>query len=438
MPVVEMDNVVALILAGGEGQRLSILAEERAKPAVPFAGKYRIIDFTLSNCVNSGISRVGVLTQYRPQSLTDHVGLGRPWDLDRRPKGLSLLQPYRGRHSGEWYKGTADAVYQHLPFVEESRAQEVLILAGDHVYRQRYDQMVAFHRAKGAEVTVAVLEVPMDDASRFGLVALNEDEAIVEFEEKPAHPRSCLASMGIYLFSSPVLTEVLGEDARRRGSSHDFGRDILPSLVGRRRLFGYRFSGYWKDVGTVDAYWQANMDFLEDPPPLDLDSGEERIRTRPQDRPPARIGPRGMVQRSLLCHGCIIEGTVRNSVLFQGVVVEEGATVQDAILLDDVVVRRGALVDRSILDKEAVVGEGAVVGHGNDNTPNLDEPESLRSGITLVGKGASVPTEARIGRNCKVMPGVAERDYPPERVVPSGATVHRRGRRFAGASVPAA
>ncbi len=433
-----MDEVLALIMAGGKGHRLSILAEERAKPAVPFAGKYRLIDFTLSNCVNSGISKVGVLTQYRPRSLNDHIGLGAPWDLDRKRRGLSLLQPHTGRRFEGWYKGTADAVYQNLPFVEESRAQQVLILAGDHVYKMRYNEMVAFHRANKADITVGAIEVPLEVGSRFGLMVLDENSEVVAFEEKPSRPRSRLASMGIYLVSSQFLSEVLEEDAHKRGSTHDFGRDILPSLVGRCRVFGHQFHGYWRDVGTVESSWQANMEFLEDPPPLDLAHGEQRIRTHHEERPPALTGPRSTVQQSLLCHGCIIRGSVRHSVLFHGVVIEEGAQVEDSILFDDAVVKSGAAVHRSVLDKESVVGEGARVGYGDDNTPNLEEPENLYSGITLVGKRAMVPAGARIGRNCKIMPGATPADFPLAMLVPSGSTVARESRRPAAARVPVA
>lgn len=431
MSAVDMEGVLALILAGGAGQRLSILAEERAKPAVPFAGKYRIIDFTLTNCANSGISKIGVLTQHLPQSLSEHLGLGVPWDLDRRG-GLSILQPHTGRNRGGWYQGTADAVYQNLNFVERSQARSdeihnllALILAGDHIYKMRYDEMVAFHRARNADVTVGVLEVPREEASRFGVMALGPDGQIIDFEEKPAYPRFTLASMGIYLFSTGLLGRTLREDARRPGSTHDFGRDILPLLIGKARIFGYQFKGYWRDVGTVESFWKANMEFLDDPPPLDLGFGRERVRTRPQDRPPAKIGATAAVQKTLIGHGCIVHGTVRNSVLFQGVLVEPGAVVEDSILFDDAVIRRDALLHRVIVDKEAVIGEGAMVGLGNDYTPNHDEPSHLSTGISLVGKRAVIPASARIGRNCKIIPTTEITDFPADGVVASGRTVQR-------------
>ncbi|MFN3974528.1 MAG: glucose-1-phosphate adenylyltransferase [Dehalococcoidia bacterium] len=421
-----MDKVVALILAGGQGQRLSILAEERAKPAVPFAGKYRIIDFTLSNCVNSGIYKVGVLTQYRPHSLLEHIGVGRPWDLDREHAGLSILQPYTGRHFADWYQGTADAIYKNLSFVDEVRADTVLILAGDHVYKMDYNQLIAFHRAKKAQVTVGVIEVPWEEAHRFGTLVLNGEGQVVAFEEKPAHPKSNLGSMGIYVFTRSALRQVLEADARRPGSTHDFGKDILPAIIGEYRVFGYLFNGYWRDVGTVKAYWEANMEFLGEPPPLDLHNGEAPIRTRPQDRPPTWVGPTASLEKALVCHGSRIKGTVRRSVLSQAVVVEEGAVVEDSILFDDVVVQKGAKVRHAIVDKEVLIGEGATVGYTDDNTPNQDEPDTLFSGITLVGKRAVVPPYVHIGRNCKVMPGASPEDFPTDGLVGSGSTVSRK------------
>ncbi|MBI4233230.1 MAG: glucose-1-phosphate adenylyltransferase [Chloroflexi bacterium] len=417
-----MNKVVAMILAGGIGNRLSILVEERAKPAVVFAGKYRIIDFTLSNCVNSGITRVGILTQYRPRSLVEHIGIGRPWELDRERGGVYILQPYVSRGSSDWYRGTADAVYQNLGFIEESQPEDVLILAGDHIYSAGYADMVAFHRFSGAQCTIGVLEVPLEDASRYGIVTLDSEGAVVDFQEKPEHPHSTLASMGIYVFNREALSDVLAGDARRRSSSHDFGRDVVPAMLGRYRVFGHRFSGYWRDVGTVDSYFQANMEFLQDPPPFALDDAEHPIRTRPSEHGPARIGPSATVWNSLICHGCVVEGEVRHSVLSPGVRVCKGARVEDAILFHDALVAPGAAVRHAILDKQVVIGEDAVIGFGSDMTPNAGEPDRLSSGITLVGKGARIPRGARIGRNCKVLPHVGESEFPPG-PVPSGSTI---------------
>ncbi len=431
-----MDGVLALILAGGESARLSILAEERAKPAVLFCGKYRIIDFTLSNCVGSGVSRVGVLTQYNPRSLMEHMGLGAPWGLDRKRGGLAILQPHRARRGlGGWYKGTADAVYQNLDFLKERPAEDVLILAGDHIYKMRYNEMMNFHRVMGADVTIGVVEVPWEEASRFGTLVLDEDSRVMGFQEKAPHPVSRLASMGIYVFSPRVLKEVLEVDAHTRTSSHDFGRDVIPAMMERYAVYGYRFHGYWRDVGTIEAYWKANMEFLQDVPPFELNGGEQGVLTHHQDGPPAMIGPEAMVRLSLLSSGCRIQGTVRRSVLSPGVVVEEGAVVEDSILFDDVVIRKGAFIHYSVVDKEVVVGEGARVGYGDDYSPNGDEPEHLSCGITLVGKRAVVPPGVHIGRNCKIMPEVTAEDFPPGTLVSSGSTVEHRTRRLAVAGV---
>jgi glucose-1-phosphate adenylyltransferase len=416
-----MNRVLALILAGGRGERLSILAEARAKPAVIFGGKYRIIDFALSNCVNSGIFRVGIITQYRPRSLNHHIGIGRPWDLDRSTGGVSLMQPYIGRKASDWYKGTADAVYQNLFFVEESQADQVLILAGDHIYKMRYDDMLEFHRAHKADVTVGVVEVPLEETRRYGVLSLNEDGRIVEFQEKPLHPRSNLASMGIYVFSRECLVEALEEDVHRR-SGHDFGHDVIPTRLGRDRIFGYRFQGYWRDIGTIDAYWQANMDLLADLPELNLYDPENIVRTQDQQRPPMKAGPHSRITRSVLSSGCIVNGYVHNSVLSPGVFVEEGATVADSILFDDCHISGGVVVQRSILDKTVFVGPHSHLGWGDDYAPNQDEPEVLHSGITIVGKQARIPAGIRIGRNCIIGPMAREEDFPAD-YVPSGSSI---------------
>jgi glucose-1-phosphate adenylyltransferase len=420
-----MSRVLALILAGGRGERLSILAEERAKPAVVFGGKYRIIDFALSNCINSGLFRVGILTQYRPRSLNNHIGIGRPWDLDRSTGGASLLQPYIGRKASDWYKGTADAVYQNLYFVEESQADQVLILAGDHIYKMRYEAMLEFHRSHKADVTVGVVEVPLEEGRRFGVLSLDKNDRIVDFQEKPSHPQSNLASMGIYVFKRESLVEALEEDAHRR-SGHDFGHDVIPARLGRDRVFGYRFGGYWRDIGTIDAYWQANMDLLAELPDLNLYDPDNIVRTQDQQRPPLKAGPNSRISRSILSSGCIINGYVHNSVLSPGVFVEEGATVVDSILFDDCHISTGALVERSILDKMAFVGAHSHVGWGDDYTPNEEEPEILNSGITIVGKRARIPGNTRIGRNCIIGPGVREEDIASDYIV-SGSSISATG-----------
>jgi glucose-1-phosphate adenylyltransferase len=405
-----VDRVFALILAGGQGDRLSILSEERAKPAVIFGGKYRIIDFVLSNCVNSGIQRVGVLTQYRPRSLNDHIGIGRPWDLDREGSGVTLLQPYLGRESSDWYRGTADAVYQNLYFIEESRADLVLILAGDHVYLQQYDELLDFHRSHDADMTVPVYNVPLEEASRYGLIALDGEGRVTEFIEKPPDPVSTLASTGIYVFNREFLLHCLLDDAPK-DSTHDFGRDILPGAIASGRVFGYEMQGYWRDVGTIDAYWQANMDLLVDEPDLDLYDPATAVRTRHTNLPPAKIGARARVSRSLLNAGDIIHGYVDHSVISPDVYIEEDAVVRNSVLFDGCRVERGAIIERAILDKEVVVGENCIIGASDDLRPNDDRPDILSSGITIVGKRAYLPRGLTIARNCIIAPGVQPDDF---------------------------
>jgi glucose-1-phosphate adenylyltransferase len=426
-----MKRVVALILAGGQGDRLSVLSEERAKPAVIFGGRYRIIDFALSNCVNSGITRVGVLTQYRPRSLNDHIGIGRPWDLDRQGGGVTLLQPYLGRDSSDWYRGTADAVAQNIYFLEETRAELVLILAGDHVYKMNYDELIAYHVAKGADVTVPLYEVPMTEAHRYGVLTTDEDNRIIEFEEKPDRPKSNLISMGIYVFNRDVLINELAADQQREGSTHDFGRDIVPAMVGDadRRVYGYRFDGYWRDVGTIESYYQANMDLLEDLPQLNLSDPETRIRTRVTGYPPAKVGWRAYMQRALIDLGCIINGHVEHSVLSPGVYIEEGAVVRDSIIFDNCLIESGAIVERSIIDKEVVVGKNAYVGYGDDWSPNFERPDIVNAGITIVGKRATIPQYVRIGRNCVIGPNV-KAEGEQDGYIPSGTTIRAAEREF--------
>lgn len=416
-------SVVATILAGGQGERLSVLSRERAKPAVPFGGKYRIIDFTLSNCVNSGIDDVTVLTQYRPHSLNDHIGIGRPWDLDRTHRGVRLLQPFLGRSESDWYRGTADAVYQNLAFISHRPEDLTLILSGDHVYRMDYRKMIDFHEAKGADATVAVFEVPIEEASRFGTLITDRSDRVVSFEEKPKRPRSMLISMGIYVFEPGILEDRLAEDALRR-TSHDFGHDIIPSMVGRDRVYAYRFEDYWRDVGTVQSYWEANMGLVKDPPEFDLYDPNWVIHTRSEERPPARVLSQAQVSQSLISHGCTIYGTVERSVLSPGVTVAPGALVRDSILMTDASVGPDAVIDRSILDKEVRVEGGAVVGFGEeDDVPNRLEPQRVNTGITLVGKRAEVPAGVRIGRNCMIDAGARQSDYRGSTFVPSGESI---------------
>jgi glucose-1-phosphate adenylyltransferase len=425
-------RTMALILAGGEGERLSILSSVRAKPAVPFGGKYRIIDFSLSNCVNSDIDDVLVLTQYNPRSLNDHIGLGRPWDLDRNTGGVKLLQPYiaHGRIA-QWYRGTADAVLRNLNVIEHADADTFLVLAGDHIYKMDYLPFVQAHRRHRADVTIAVRRVPLADATRMGILALDDANRVTEWQEKPRQPRSDLASMGVYVFSKRALRRWLREDLV------DFGGDVIPAMLdGGARVFGYRFDGYWQDVGTIQSYWEANMALLTDRPELDLYDKEWLIHTKSEERAPAKVGSTAQIHRSLISHGCVIDGTVVNSVLSPGVRVDVGAVVRDSIVMFDTVIRSGAVVDRAILDKEVVVGQGAVVGEGPyDGPSNRQEPTRLNTGITVVGKQSVVPRGQRLGRNVRVGAGVRSGDYS-SRLIRSGGSVdpdglQRRGRRRA-------
>jgi glucose-1-phosphate adenylyltransferase len=416
---------MAVILAGGEGERLSILSQKRAKPAVPFGGKYRIIDFTLSNCVNSDITDVVVLTQYNPRSLNDHIGLGRPWDLDRNYGGVRLRQPYiaRGRVA-EWYRGTADAVLQNLSEIEHGDADTILVLAGDHIYKMDYQPFVQAHRRRRADVTIAVRRVPLADASRMGVLALDDSDRVVEWQEKPKQPKSDLASMGVYVFSKKALRKWLSDDLA------DFGRHVIPAMLdGDARVFGYSFEGYWQDVGTIQSYWESNMALLTDAPEFDLYDTDWVIHTRSEERAPAKIGPTAQVHRSLISHGCRINGMVTNSVLSPGVRVEMGAVVRDSIIMFDCVIGAGAVIDRAILDKEVIVGQGAIVGEGPDfDRPNKKEPNRLNTGITVVGKRAIIPRGARLGRNVKVAADARAADFPG-RIIRSGESIEIRDKR---------
>lgn len=416
-----MERVVVMILAGGQGERLSILSRQRAKPAVPFGGKYRIIDFALSNCVNSGLYTVGVLTQYRPHSLNDHIGIGRPWDLDRQAGGVRLLQPYLGRARSNWYRGTADAIYHNLFFIERRQFRDVLILSGDHIYAMDYRPMINFHRESGADVTVAVQPVPWDQAPRFGVLSTAPDGRVVEFQEKPREPRSNLASMGIYIFRKEALTRALRGD-NVDGSMVDFGKDVIPYMITRGGVYAYAFDDYWQDVGTIQSYWEANMDLLLDPPPLNLDDPDWRIHTRSEERPPAKFLDGAQARGSLISHGCRIRGTVEHSILSPGVIVREGAVVRNSVILNDSVIEAGAVVERCIVDKEAIIGAGARLGAGGVDVPNLLEPERLNTGITLIGRSARVPANVTVGRNVLIAPGVQERHFL-SRDIPSGDAV---------------
>jgi glucose-1-phosphate adenylyltransferase len=419
-------NVLTLILAGGQGSRLSILGEKRAKPAVPFAGKYRIIDFPLSNAVNSGLYRVAVLTQYRPHSLMQHIGIGEPWDLNRaQPNGVQIWQPYQGRRDQDWYRGTADALYQNRNLIAESGCDRVLVLSGDHIYKQDYSDLLNFHDAKGADLTVAVMNVAPEEVFRFGIMSTDATQRITRFTEKPKQSDSTLASMGIYVFNTRFLLQQLNEDAADPASSHDFGKNIIPKMVENDKVYAYAFSGYWVDVGTISSYWETNLALLQEKSGLDLYDPSWILHTRSKERPPVKLGSSGKSRDSLLSNGCVIDGMVVNSVLSPGVCVEAGAVVRDSVIMNDTVVRTGALVDRCVLDKDIEIGANARVGVGDDNTPNQLEPANINTGITIVGKRASVPAGASIGRNCRIDPNTTGEDYD-QLDVPSGGTISQR------------
>ncbi len=411
-----------MILAGGQGDRLSILSEQRAKPAVVFGGQYRIVDFALSNCANSGITKVAVLTQYRPRSLVNHIGAGRPWGFDTLEGGIQILQPYLGRADSDWYSGTADAVYQNLYVIEESRAREVLILAGDHIYLTSYRNMIAYHRSQAADATVAVYSVPREEAHRFGVLDLDANGRVIDFQEKPKNPRGAWASMGVYVFNKDILVEQLQADADLDGESkHDFGRDIIPRMFQSHRVFGYQYQSYWRDVGTIESYWDAHMDLLSANPPLSLEDNELKLRTAGAIMPAARIGTEASVRDSLISPASHIDGEVIRSVISPGVVIEPGAVVRDSIIQHKCVIRAGAIVDRSILDKEVTVGRGAVIGAGED-VPNFERPDIVNAGITVIGKRVTIPAGMNVGKNVVIGPGVNEEllDRP---ALESGATV---------------
>ncbi len=385
---------IAMLLAGGQGSRLGILTKNIAKPAVPYGGKYRIIDFPLSNCVNSGIYTVGVLTQYQPLELNDYIGNGQPWDLDRANGGVHILSPYQQIKGTEWYKGTANAIYQNINFIERYDPEYVLILSGDHIYKMDYAKMLDYHKEKNADCTIAMLEVPWEEASRFGLMIVNDDGSISEFEEKPKNPRSNKASMGVYIFNWKKLRKYLIEDEAKEGSGNDFGHDVIPAMHGDgQRMFAYQFDGYWKDVGTINSLWDANLDLLNPKVDLDLNDDSWRIYSRSPAAPPHYIGESAEVENSMITEGCEIDGKIDFSVLFANVTVEEGAEVKYSIVMPGTVIKKGAVVQYSIVAENAVIEEGAVVGESPENMANVED-----WGVAVIGNGVT------IGKNAKVEP----------------------------------
>ena len=389
-----MKETIAMLLAGGQGSRLYALTQTVAKPAVPYGGKYRIIDFPLSNCINSGIDTVGVLTQYRPLELNSYLGDGRPWDLDRLSGGLHVLPPYQTALGSDWYVGTANAIYQNIEFIEQYSPRYVLILSGDHIYKMDYSGMVAAIKEREIDCLISVIDVPMEEASRFGIMTTDDTGKVVAFAEKPEHPDSTLASMGIYLFRWELLKRYLLLDAADKDSSNDFGKDIIPAMLAAgERIYAYRFEGYWKDVGTIDSLWEANMDLINPNVPFDLWSGDWKIYCRNPGNPPQYIGPNASVENSITTAGDYIDGTVDFSVICEGVRIEEGAVVKDSIIMPDSIIRSGAVVQYSIVAENSVVESGAKIGERPENMEQLDD-----WGVTVIA------SDITIGRNAVVKP----------------------------------
>ena len=384
---------VAMLLAGGQGSRLGILTKNVAKPAVPFGGKYRIIDFPLSNCTNSGIDTVGVLTQYQPLELNSYIGNGAPWDLDISNGGVFVLPPYQTVRGSEWYKGTANAIYQNMSFIEQYNPDYVLILSGDHIYKMDYNAMLNDHIRNDADATIAVRPVPWEEASRFGIMNTDEENRIIEFEEKPKNPKSNKASMGVYIFTWEKLRKYLIDDEANKKSSNDFGKNIIPSMLNdQQRLFAYNFEGYWKDVGTIESLWEANMDLLSSPPPINLHDKSWRIYARNPGFPPHYVAKGASVTDSLVTEGSQIYGTVSHSIIFAGVTVEEGANVQESVIMPGSVIRRGAVVRRSIVAENAVIGAGAIVGEETGNIAVVGHDVVLPAGVSVTA-GVQVDQE---------------------------------------------
>ena len=412
-----MQEIAALILAGGRVNELSVLTMHRPKSAVPFGGMYRVIDFPLSNLMHSGIERVGILSQYRSISLIRHIGVGASWDMTGRDRNATILPPQKGYSDADWYRGTSDAVYQNLEFLEQPRTSLTLILSGDHIYKMDYQPLIEYHQRMEADLTIGFVEVPIDQAHRFGLgnIEGGKDEPggrLIDYVEKPERPEYTWASMTVYLFRTDLLAGLVTENARN-GNSWEFGRDIIPNLLKDHRVYGYRHAGYWGYTRTVDEYWRCNMDLLGEEPRFDVEEWEVRTNLDDsglRDRAPAFVRSNSRLDNSLITYGCRVDGEVSHSILFPGCRVAQGAIVRNSILFPETVVHANAVLDRVIADKNVVIGENARVGHGDDFTPNRSVPELLSSGITLIGKNSVIPKEMTIGRNCIVNPNITADD----------------------------
>ena len=387
-------ETLALILAGGRGSRLDILSERRSKPAVPFAGKFRIIDFALSNCTNSGIFQIGILTQYLPLSLNEHIGVGKPWDLDRRDSFVTLLQP-----NNSWYEGTADAIRKNIEFVKRYASKYVLILSGDHIYKMDYSKLIEQHKATGADLTIAAKIVPIEEASRFGVLETDSNLKINKFVEKPKNPKSNKASMGIYVFSTEALLEAI--ESNPDIPDLDFGMHIIPKMIDTKQVYAYEYYDYWMDVGTYDSYLDANLELCGDTA-LNLYDNKWKIFTKSEDLPPVKVGDEAKIQTSLISNGCVINGTVENSVISPGVKIGHGSIVKDSVILNDVVIGENCKIERAIIDKETVVGKNSIIGIGDDYSPNKDNPKVLSSGLNVIGKKLILPDNLIVERNVRI------------------------------------
>ena len=395
-------DCVAMILAGGQGSRLGALTKNVAKPAVPFGGKYRIIDFPLSNCVHSGINTVGVLTQYQPLELNRYIGNGNPWDLDRSHGGVYVLPPYQSAKAGEWYKGTANAIYQNLSFLESFKPENVLILSGDHIYKMHYGEMLKAHKESGAAVTIAVMPVPWEEASRFGIMNVDEEGTITDFEEKPAEPKSNLASMGIYIFTYEVLKKYLEADERDPSSANDFGKNIIPAMLENgEKMVSFRFEGYWKDVGTIHSLWEANMDLVDQPPKFDLNDRSWSIYSRNMALAPHYVGQNANITNSTVTEGCFIDGEIKHSVIFGGVELGEGSVVSDSVIMPGAKIGKNVVIEKAVIGADAVIGDGAKVGVNSSND-NKYASKLCTNDLVLIESGAEVGVEEDICKGSMV------------------------------------
>ena len=417
-------EMIAMLLAGGQGSRLGVLTSKVAKPAVAFGGKYRIVDFPLSNCINSGIDTVGVLTQYQPLRLNSHIGIGIPWDLDRNVGGVTVLPPYEKSTSSEWYTGTANAIYQNLEYMEQYNPEYVLILSGDHIYKMDYKIMLDYHKANNADITIAAMPVPIEEASRFGIVVTDSDNRITEFEEKPANPKSNLASMGIYIFSWKVLKDALIKLKDQNGC--DFGKHVIPyCFENNKRIFAYEYNGYWKDVGTLSSYWEANMELVDIIPVFNLYEEFWKIYTKTDAIPPQYVSSDGFIEKSIIGDGAEIYGKIFNSVIGSGVVIEEGAEVRDSIIMQDTVIGKNSKVYKSIIAEEVSIGDNVELGIG-DEAENVLNPKIYNSGLVTIGECSVIPDNVKIGKNTAISGVTTLEDYK-DGALTSGGVIIKAG-----------